>query len=253
MTKTSWQFHWRRLFLEDFIYVLGFMALSLLIDLLNRLLGINFHFFDANQVCSTSVVVFWIELMLLTKENTTFLLQTGISRWRNWSLQWLSTLLSSILLGVLFTIYLAISASGPTQIHAFAKIFKSYQPVFNQTWQFNIFLLVMLIFLIIFTLLLGFIIGLLITRMNRVIAFLIVYGSFITLPGLIAGGIGLIYWQSNRTVKAKISEFLWRLIGHSQQGVEVWPLIITLIVVMIILSWVSYLVARRLQVKIRKG
>ncbi|WP_125606098.1 hypothetical protein [Lapidilactobacillus bayanensis] len=253
MTKTSWQFHWRRLFLENYNYALGLFGLWLSIDLLDYVVGINLRLLDVKSVCSAVLYVSMADLAILTKENTTFFLQMGIPRRRSWFMQWLSVLLSTFLLDGMITLYLKIATRGQVPINNFAGIFKSYRAAFNQPWQFGLFLFLMFAFFIMVMLLLGFIFGLLLTQTNWIVALFSVYGGFVTVPGLIAGAIGLVYWQANTTTKQHITAFLYRLIGRSTDGVRAWPLLITLSVVVAILSGVSYLFARRLQAKIRKG
>ncbi|WP_157051845.1 hypothetical protein [Lapidilactobacillus dextrinicus] len=229
------------------------MALSLSIDLITRVTPLNFNLFDADAAKTAILIVYWLELIVLTKEDTIFLLQSGLSRKHNWSLQWLSTLLSAILLGSLMAGFLQLTAVGQAKIQAFTRLLGAYQSNFNQSWQFSGYLFLIAVILIWLSLLPGFIIGLLITKMNRMLAFTLVYGSVIVLIILITSSVSFTYFRVSAVAQANILAFLYGLIGYSPAGMQAWPLVVSLLIFALILSGISYLIARNLQVKVPKS
>lgn len=251
MIKTAWQYHWRRLLIDNYVYVLGFLIISLLFNLFNSKLVINFNFFSAHQAIITVLFVSWVQIILLTENNTTFFLQVGISRRRNWSVQWLSLILNTLLIILTITSYLCLTTQGQSTISSFGHSFQDYQMAFAHDWQFKVFLLVLFINFVLISFLFAFIIGLLMTRINGFIVFIIVYGGTLGLFSFIAGSIGLLYHFSNATTQRQIVTGLLRLIGYSDTTMHIWPLLLTLLVVIAILSGITYLLMQNIQSKIK--
>lgn len=89
--------------------------------------------------------------------------------------------------------------------------------------------------------------------MNRMLAFTLVYGSVIVLIILITSSVSFTYFRVSAVAQANILAFLYGLIGYSPAGMQAWPLVVSLLIFALILSGISYLIARNLQVKVPKS
>lgn len=252
MVKAGWQYHWRRLFIDDLVYALGFVLLGIIVDLFHD--GQVASFFTARQVIATVLMVNWIEVVVLTRDNTNFFIQNGVSRKYSWVIQWFSLVGTTVIVIVLNTIYLLLTHGSSAWFNSFNNLFSSYQSATNQgtlLWWSFLFLVSVLLTLI--GLLFAFILGLLMNRMSGIAAFFIVYGSGVLLFSVIAGSIGLIYHFGSTALQHEILKVSGMMVGLFPNGNQMWPLLVLLVVIVAILSGISYLLIRRLQVRIRKS